>query len=59
MEETSGEHLGPLWELYGKQLGWFCESVGNHLGTHEAPREIQATQEAPGGPGLKCNALLG
>ena len=45
-EEASGEHLGALWEASGMVLGAIWESFGSHFGT-------QATQEAPGGPGLK------
>ena len=34
MEKTSGEHLGAPRE----NLGWFCESFGNHLRVIEAPK---------------------
>ena len=52
-EETWRRHLGSIWKLSRKHRWWFWESFGNHLGTQEAPRGTQATQEAPGAPGLK------
>ena len=32
MEETSGEHLGALWEASGMDLGSIWKSFDNHLG---------------------------
>ena len=49
-EETWRRHIGSIFELPGKILGWFWDSFGSHSDTQEAPRW---TQEAPGAPGVK------
>ena len=70
MEETSGQHLGALWEA----SGWFWHPGGTQEvarkhsgGIQEAPRETQATQRVPGDLGsknsypslLNCKKILG
>ena len=54
MEETSGEHLGALWEASGMILGVIWESFESHLGSQAS----QGPQEAPGGSESKKSMPL-
>ena len=50
IEGACRKHLRGIWELSGKQLGWFGESFGSDLSSQEAQR---GTQGAAGGAGFK------